>query len=117
MGNANGREDGSIGTGDPSVRSAAEAGLRGNYAPNSQPPIRPVSSDSMANSPPQSPRRSTSPVLQCINDFNPFHDPLHQPGDSVEVLDDGEIVSFADSMVFMKISMILMPFMIRSLIP
>lgn len=57
MGNANGREDGAIaGAGvDPSVRVA--------HAPDSRPPVRAFSSDSMANSPPQSPRRSRSPIL------------------------------------------------------
>lgn len=53
MGNANGREDGAIpDAGDPSGRE-----------PHAPPPIRAFSSDSMANSPPQSPRRSRSPIL------------------------------------------------------
>ncbi|KAF7831497.1 SNF1-related protein kinase regulatory subunit beta-1 [Senna tora] len=64
MGNANGREDGGAfgGSDDRSV-AAAESGIRGNYAPASQPPVRPASVDSMANSPPPSPGRSRSPVL------------------------------------------------------
>lgn len=61
MGNANGREDGSIpGPADPSV---ADPAARGTHAPDSRPPVRAFSSDSMANSPPQSPRRSRSPIL------------------------------------------------------
>lgn len=56
MGNANGREDGSISdAGDPAVRAP--------HASDSRPPVRAFSSDSMANSPPQSPRRSRSPIL------------------------------------------------------
>ncbi|MCI13899.1 SNF1-related protein kinase regulatory subunit beta-1-like, partial [Trifolium medium] len=33
------------------------------HAPDSRPPVRAFSFDSMANSPPQSPRRSISPIL------------------------------------------------------
>jgi hypothetical protein len=56
MGNANGREDGAISDGvDPTGREP--------HAPDSRPPVRAFSSDSMANSPPQSPRRSRSPIL------------------------------------------------------
>jgi len=61
MGNANGREDGSIpATSDPSV---VEPVVGVAHAPDSRPPVRAFSSDSMANSPPQSPRRSRSPIL------------------------------------------------------
>jgi len=61
MGNANGREDGSIpAIADPSI---AEPVVGVAHAPDSRPPVRAFSSDSMANSPPQSPRRSRSPIL------------------------------------------------------
>jgi len=61
MGNANGREDGSItATVDSPV---AETVVGVAHAPDSRPPVRAFSSDSMANSPPQSPRRSRSPIL------------------------------------------------------
>ncbi|KAL2316927.1 hypothetical protein Fmac_030803 [Flemingia macrophylla] len=69
MGNANGREDGSIPAADPAV---AEASVRLPHAPDSRPAVRAFSSDSMANSPPQSPRRSRSPILfgpQLERDF------------------------------------------------
>ncbi|KAL1307744.1 hypothetical protein AAHE18_17G054800 [Arachis hypogaea] len=61
MGNANGREDGAIGTAGDT--SAADSAVRGAHAPDSRPPVRAFSTDSMANSPPQSPRRSRSPIL------------------------------------------------------
>ncbi|XP_028758080.1 SNF1-related protein kinase regulatory subunit beta-1-like isoform X3 [Neltuma alba] len=60
MGNANGREDGAIGSDD---QSAAGSDIRSSYAPTSQPPVRASSIDPMANSPPPSPGRSRSPVL------------------------------------------------------
>lgn len=61
MGNANGREDGVIGSDD---RSAAESGVPANYPPTSLPPPRAASTDPMAaNSPPPSPGRSRSPVM------------------------------------------------------
>lgn len=56
MGNANGREEGVNGSEDPLGRSNGES--RGNYSSGRVP-----SSDSMANSPPASPRRSRSPLL------------------------------------------------------
>ncbi|KAL5125651.1 SNF1-related protein kinase regulatory subunit beta-1 [Glycine soja] len=60
MGNANGREDGSI----PPAAADPSAAARGTHAPPvSLPPVRAFSSDSMANSPPHSPRRSRSPIL------------------------------------------------------
>ncbi|KAI4308274.1 hypothetical protein L6164_031364 [Bauhinia variegata] len=59
MGNANGREDGAIGPDDPAERCTAESG---NHS-NSRPSVPAASSDSMANSPPSSPRRSRSPDL------------------------------------------------------
>ncbi|GKV08273.1 hypothetical protein SLEP1_g19930 [Rubroshorea leprosula] len=61
MGNANGREEGANGSEDPLGRSNGES--CGNYGSNSQAPGRVPSSDSMANSPPTSPRRSRSPLL------------------------------------------------------
>ncbi|KAJ7960449.1 SNF1-related protein kinase regulatory subunit beta-2 [Quillaja saponaria] len=59
MGNANGREEGN----DPSGGSNGGSDVRDNYVPNSHPPARVISSDLMANSPPQSPRSSRSPAL------------------------------------------------------
>ncbi|XP_059430683.1 SNF1-related protein kinase regulatory subunit beta-1 isoform X2 [Corylus avellana] len=70
MGNANGREEGGGGIGrddDDSLsgrRSNGESGVGYNHAPNSHPPVRLASSDSMGNNtPPQSPGRSRSPIL------------------------------------------------------
>jgi len=70
MGNANGREEGGGGIGrddDDSLsgrRSNGESGVGYNHAPNSHPPGRLASSDSMGNNtPPQSPGRSRSPIL------------------------------------------------------
>ncbi|XP_040994883.1 SNF1-related protein kinase regulatory subunit beta-1 [Juglans microcarpa x Juglans regia] len=69
MGNANGTEGGSgIGRDDEDPlsgrRSNGESGFGYNHAPNSHPPERVPSSDSMGNNtPPQSPRRSRSPIL------------------------------------------------------
>ncbi|XP_052186383.1 SNF1-related protein kinase regulatory subunit beta-1-like [Diospyros lotus] len=61
MGNANGREDGPDG-GDPSESSNGELG----FGPSDAHPPHPgrvASSDSMANSPPESPGRSRSPLM------------------------------------------------------
>lgn len=63
MGNANGREEGAIGRDDPSGRSNGDIGVRDNHAPNSYPPGRVASSDSMGNTPPESPGRSRSPLM------------------------------------------------------
>ncbi|KAA8544489.1 hypothetical protein F0562_022471 [Nyssa sinensis] len=62
MGNANGREERTNGGHDPSGRSNGVLGFRDSYAPNSHPP-RVGSSDSMGNTPPESPGRSRSPVM------------------------------------------------------
>ncbi|GKV01190.1 hypothetical protein SLEP1_g13765 [Rubroshorea leprosula] len=61
MGNANGREEGANVTDDPLGRSNGDS--RANYGSNSHPVAIVPSSDSMANSPPSSPRRSRSPLL------------------------------------------------------
>jgi hypothetical protein len=83
MGNANGREEGGGGIGrddDDSLsgrRSNGESGVGYNHAPNSHPPGRLASSDSMGNNtPPQSPGRSRSPILfapQVLSIFPFFH--------------------------------------------
>ncbi|GFZ18069.1 hypothetical protein Acr_26g0013380 [Actinidia rufa] len=66
MGNANGREDAADG-GDPddvSGRSNGDLSFRVNHAPSTHPSSeRVASSDWMANSPPDSPGRSGSPLL------------------------------------------------------
>lgn len=64
MGNANGREVGAAD--DPSARSNGPPATREIYAPNLHPPVRAVSSDLMAQTPPPSPGGSRSPLL-----FNP----------------------------------------------
>ncbi|KAJ7964905.1 SNF1-related protein kinase regulatory subunit beta-2 [Quillaja saponaria] len=63
MGNVNGREEGTIQGDAPSVESNGGSGVGDNYAPNSQTPSPMASSNSIANSPPQSSRQSRSPVL------------------------------------------------------
>ncbi|KAK9279400.1 hypothetical protein L1049_013079 [Liquidambar formosana] len=63
MGNANGREEGANGRDDPSGRSNGDSGVPENYAPNSHPPGRVGSSDSMGNTPPASPGRCRSPLM------------------------------------------------------
>ncbi|KAK7309775.1 hypothetical protein RJT34_06770 [Clitoria ternatea] len=61
MGNANDQEDRAIsGAFDP---SAAKPFICVAHAPNSCPPIRAFSSDSMANSPSHNPCRSRSSIL------------------------------------------------------
>lgn len=82
MGNANGREEGGGDIGgddDDSLsgrRSNGESGVAYIHAPNSHPPVRLASSDSMGNNtPPQSPGRSRSPVLfapQVLSIFSLF---------------------------------------------
>ena len=66
MGNANGREDAADGGGPDDVSGRSNGGLsfRGNHAPITHPPSgRVASSDSMVNSPPDSPGRSGSPLM------------------------------------------------------
>lgn len=63
MGNASGREEGATENGDPTERSNGESGIPGNYTMNPQRPGRVASSDSMSNTPPESPGRSRSPLM------------------------------------------------------
>ncbi|PSR90106.1 SNF1-related protein kinase regulatory subunit beta-1 like [Actinidia chinensis var. chinensis] len=66
MGNANGREDAADGgvADDVSGRSNGDLSFRVNHAPSTHPPSeRVASSDWMANSPPDSPGRSGSPLM------------------------------------------------------
>ncbi|XP_068663239.1 SNF1-related protein kinase regulatory subunit beta-1-like isoform X2 [Aristolochia californica] len=63
MGNVNGREDGENGGEDPSARSDGESGFRGGYSENTGRRARAASLESMGNTPPESPRRSRSPLL------------------------------------------------------
>ncbi|XP_057953340.1 SNF1-related protein kinase regulatory subunit beta-1 [Malania oleifera] len=60
MGNANGRENGGD---DPSGRSNGDPPYPDNHAPDPNPPSRVTSSDSMGNTPPESPGHSRSPVM------------------------------------------------------
>ncbi|KAF8403519.1 hypothetical protein HHK36_011623 [Tetracentron sinense] len=62
MGNANGREERENGGDDPSGRSDGESGFENDFPPDSYGETRVASSDSMGNSPPQSPRLSPSPL-------------------------------------------------------
>lgn len=63
MGNASGREEGGTENGDPTERSNGESGIPGNYTMNPHRPGRVASSDSMSNTPPESPGRSRSPLM------------------------------------------------------
>lgn len=63
MGNANGRDEVANIRDDPTARSNGDSGVRDIYAPNSTHPARVASSDSMGNTPPQSPGRSRSPLM------------------------------------------------------
>lgn len=72
MGNANGREEVANIRDDPTARSNGDSGARDIYAPNSTHPARVASSDSMGNTPPQSPGRSRSPLMFAPQVSLPF---------------------------------------------
>ncbi|RVW35323.1 hypothetical protein CK203_098697 [Vitis vinifera] len=100
MGNANGREEVANIRDDPTARSNGDSGARDIYAPNSTHPARVASSDSMGNTPPQSPGRSRSPLMfapqigMICNDITQL---VNAVTPCVPVLKD---MSFTNSMYF-----------------